>query len=442
MSSHKLFRKFTTFQLILFGFFILILTGTCLLVLPAATVSHRSASWLDALFTSVSAVCVTGLVVQDTATYWSGFGQAVILLMIQLGGLGVITVISALAAAFGRKLDLMQRSTLQDAISAPQIGDVMKITGFIIRFAFVVEVIGALLLAPVMILDFGSSRGIWYAVFHSVSAFCNAGFDLMGIRAQYSSLVSYSGNPVVNLTIMMLIAVGGFGFITWNDLLKNKCSLSRLTLQSKLILIATVILILAPFLYFYLVEFAGMKNAFWLSLFQSVTPRTAGFNTADYGSFTDTGLLITIILMLIGGAPGSTAGGMKTTTIAILALSAVATMKRRSSPSAFSRRIEKDTVHHASTLLMLYLFLLLAGGMVMSSVEGLPMMKTLFECASALGTVGLTTGITQQLSVVSRILLMIYMYFGRVGGLTLAYAMLSNRQADMQNFPSDKVMVG
>ena len=281
--QHHRHRHITSAQIIILGFFSVIILGSLLLMLPWATQDGKGASFLDALFTSTSAVCVTGLVIHDTATYWSAFGQGILLLLIQIGGMGVVTVAVSIAVASGRKIGLMQRSTMQEAISAPQVGGIVRMTEFILKTTFLIELVGAVLLSPVFCREFGLRRGVWYALFHSVSAFCNAGFDLIGIRTPFSSLTPYAAVPVVNVTIMALIVIGGIGFFTWEDIRTNKWHLRKYRMQSKVILTATGLLILVPAVYFFFCEFSDMPTGIrvWRSLFQSVTPRTAGFNTAD-----------------------------------------------------------------------------------------------------------------------------------------------------------------
>ena len=438
---HK--RKLSSSQIILFGFAGVILVGTLLLLLPVATNSGQSASFLDALFTSTSAVCVTGLIVQDTATYWSGFGQTVILLLIQIGGMGVITVAAAITMASGKKISLMQRSTMQDAISAPQVGGIVRFTGFILKGIFLFELLGALVLMTVFIPEYGV-KGIWLAVFHSISAFCNAGFDLMGTKSPYSSLTSYAAHPVVNITIMLLIVIGGIGFLTWQDIRQNGFRIRRYRMQSKVILATTGILLLIPALYFFFFEFSAepMGRRIFLSLFQSVTPRTAGFNTADLTALSETGQTLTIGLMLIGGSPGSTAGGMKTTTAAVLIACAAAVFRRRENGRFFGRRIADDTVKNALTVFLMYISLFLLGGMIISRVENLPILTCLFETASAIGTVGLTMGITPGLHLVSKLILISLMFLGRIGGLTLIFATLSANKNTLSKLPLEKITVG
>jgi len=436
-------RKLSSSQIILFGFAGVILIGTLLLMLPFSTNSGQSASFWDALFTSTSAVCVTGLIVQDTAVYWSGFGQAVILLLIQIGGMGVITVAAAITMASGKKISLMQRSTMQDAISAHQVGGIVRFTGFILKGIFLFEVMGALVLMTVFIPEYGV-KGIWLAVFHSISAFCNAGFDLMGTKSPYSSLTSYAAHPVVNITIMLLIVIGGIGFLTWQDIRQNGIHIRRYRMQSKVIIATTGILLIVPAIYFFFFEFSAepIGRRIFLSLFQSVTPRTAGFNTADLTALSETGQTLTIGLMLIGGSPGSTAGGMKTTTAAVLVACAVAVFRRRENGRFFGRRIADDTVKNALTVFLMYISLFLLGGMIISRVEELPILTCLFETASAIGTVGLTLGITPGLHLISKLILISLMFLGRIGGLTLIFATLSANKNTLSKLPLEKITVG
>ena len=432
------------FRVIIFGFLLVIFMGSVLLMLPVSTKTGQCTPFLDALFTSTSAVCVTGLVVHDTATYWSNFGQAVIILLIQIGGLGVITVAGAFAILSGRRIGLMQRSTMQEAIAAPNVGGIVRLTGFILKTALAVELLGAMLLFPVFYREFGSLKGVWYSLFHSISAFCNAGFDLMGVKAPFSSLTDYADNPVIAIVIALLIVIGGIGFLTWADIRTNGPHFHKYRMQSKVILTVTGTLILLPTLYFFLFEFtqAPIGERVLLSFFQAVTPRTAGFNTADLTMLSETGQFVMIILMVIGGSPGSTAGGMKTTTLAVLLANALAVARRREHPGFFNRRISNEVVAQASTILIMYLVLFLTAGLVISRVENLPVLTCLFETASAIGTVGLSLGITPQLSCISHLLLIALMFFGRVGGLTLIFAALSHVQGNSTRLPQERITVG
>ena len=449
MSAGYRKKHFSSFQIISLGFLVAIFTGSLLLMLPVSTISGKGSSFSDALFTATSAVCVTGLVVHDTATWWSPFGQAVILLLIQIGGMGVVTIAVSIARVSGRKIGLMQRSTMQEAIAAPKMGGIVRLTEFILKMTFAIELIGAAVMAPVFCLEFGLGKGLWYAFFHSVSAFCNAGFDLMGIKEQYSSLTSYAGQPVINPVIMLLIVIGGIGFLTWDDIRTNKLHLKKYRMQSKVILSVTGILILFPALYFFFFEFSGsgwrdvsLAQRIWMSLFQSVTPRTAGFNTAYLTALSEPGKAITIILMLIGGSPGSTAGGMKTTTVAVLLFSALAVFGRREDAGCFGRRIGGDAVRQAAAILLMYLVLLMTGGILISIFEGLPVLTCFFEAASAIGTVGLSLGITSGLCQASKIILILLMFFGRVGGMTLIFATLANVRRPLAKLPQEKITVG
>ena len=437
-------KRLSSSQIIILGFSALILIGSLLLMLPVSTQDGRSANFSDALFTATSAVCVTGLIVQDTATYWSTFGQAVIIALIQIGGMGVVTVAIAISAFSGKQISLKQRSTMQEAISAHKVGGIVRLTGFIIKMTIIFELLGAVIMAPTFCKEFGVLKGIWYAVFHSISAFCNAGFDLMGVKTPYSSLTYFVDNPVINFVIMSLIIIGGIGFMTWDDIKVNKHHVRKYRMQSKVILITTVLLISLPALYFFLFEFGDkpMGERIWSSLFQSVTPRTAGFNTADLTQISETGTAITIMLMLIGGSPGSTAGGMKTTTLAVLFSTAISVFRRREHTHFFGRRVNDDAIRNAATILMMYVILFLTGGFLISHIESLPLLTCLYETASAIGTVGLTLGITPNLGIASQIILIVLMYIGRVGGLTLIFSALSGNQGNTARLPQEKITVG
>lgn len=413
-------------------------------MLPVSSKAGIITPFNEALFTSTSAVCVTGLVVQDTATYWSWFGQGIILILIQIGGLGVITIAVSFALLSGRKISLMQRSVMQEAISAPKVGGIVRLTGFILKGTFLVEFTAAFIMMPVFVKDFGA-KGIWMAIFHSISAFCNAGFDLMGTEnVKYASLTSYISHPLINITIMLLIIIGGIGFLTWEDILKNKYRIKNYRMQTKVILTTSLLLILFPAFFFFFRDFADMpmQERIFSSLFQAVTPRTAGFNTADLTMMTEDGLGIVIALMLVGGSPGSTAGGMKTTTLAVLIANTLACFRRKEDAQMFGRRIENSTVKNAATIFMMYIAFFFGGAIVISAVEDLSFSTCLFETASAIGTVGLTLGITPGLGVISQIILMILMFLGRVGGLTLIYAALSGSGKKISKLPQEKMMVG
>ncbi len=433
-----------SFRVILLGFLGLILLGALILTLPLCSRDGTATSFPDALFTSVSAACVTGLVVQDTATHWSVWGQLVILILIQIGGLGVITVALTFFRLWGRRISLAQRNMMQQSISAPQVGGIVRRAGFILRGSVCIELCGALLLLPVFARDFGFAKGLWYSAFHSVSAFCNAGFDLMGVREKYSSLTGYGSDLLVNTVIMLLIIIGGIGFLVWEDLRENRFRFRRLRLHTKLVLVTSALLILIPAALNFLLEYRELplKERILGSLFQSVTTRTAGFNTTDLTKMSEPGILQMIGLMLIGGSPGSTAGGMKTTTAAVLFLAGVTVFRRRDDVECFRRRIGQDVIRNAGTILFLYLMLFSVGSAILSRVEGLPLLTCMFETSSAVGTVGLTLGITPGLHQSSRIILMVLMFLGRVGALTLVYALLPGGKNPPGRKPLDTVTVG
>ena len=437
-------KHMTSFQLIIMGFAGVILLGTVLLMLPFSSAEKVITPFHEALFTATSAVCVTGLVVKDTGSYWSLAGQTIILALIQIGGLGVVTVAASVSLLSGKKISLMQRSTMQNAISAPKVGGIVRLTRFILRGTFLIEAAGTVLLLPVFMGDYGK-KGIWMSVFHSISAFCNAGFDILGTdSSMFPSLTRYSGNILINLVIMLLIITGGIGFLTWDDIYTNKLNFKLYRMQSKIILMTTACLILFPTVFFYICDLTKlpMEKRLLAAAFQSVTTRTAGFNTINISEMSEASKAVMILLMLIGGSPGSTAGGMKTTTFSVLILNAIATFRSQENAGAFGRRLEYHVIKNAATIAMLYFALFFGGGIAISVYEGLPLLNCLYEAASAVGTVGLTLGITPELHVFSQVVLIILMYLGRVGGLTLIYAVFSGRNKGNAKLPLEKITVG
>ncbi len=437
-------RKPSSFRIIITGFLAVILAGTLLLALP---VSSKEGGWTapsTALFTATSAVCVTGLVVRDTASYWSVFGQCVILALIQIGGLGVVSAAVFIAVISGKKISLLERSMLQECISAHQVGGIVRMTGFVFKTAFIMELAGAVVMIPAFCAGFGLS-GIWMAVFHSVSAFCNAGFDIMGDKTGAFSSLTYFGDKFgVLVPVCLLIIVGGIGFLTWDDISVNGFRFKKYRMQSKAILSVSAVLILMPAALFFFTEYADydLRERICLSVFQAITPRTAGFNTADLSRMSGAGRAVTTVLMLVGGSPGSTAGGMKTTTLAVLAANGISVIRRRKNPELFGRRIEEQAVKSASTLLLLYLFFALTGAFIISIADALPFDLCLFETASAIGTVGLSLGITPSVGRISRWVLIVLMFSGRVGGLTLMYAAVSSSGVEVAQRPTEKISVG
>ena len=413
-------------------------------MLPISTRNGQWASFETALFTSTSAVCVTGLVIEDTALYWSTFGQAIILLMIQIGGLGIISVAVFIAMLSGRKISLLERSVLQDSISAYQIGGIVKSLIKIFKIAFIVEFVGVLILMPSFCKAYGAS-GIWLSFFHSISAFCNAGFDIMGSKTgAFSSLTFFGSNIAVILPICLLIIVGGIGFLTWDDFYTNKFHFKKYHLQSKVIIASTCILIFVPAILLFLIEFKGLpiNESISLSLFQAITPRTAGFNTANLSSLSGASKMLIIVLMMIGGSPGSTAGGMKTTTIAVLGANLSSIIHHKKNAHMFGRRIEDSVIKLATTLLFIYVSLVLISGFIISTIDNIPIGTCLFETASAIGTVGLSLGITPSLSSISHLILIFLMFFGRVGILTLIFAAINKNEIEVSQYPIEKINVG
>ncbi len=439
----------TPAKIILGGFFLIILLGALLLMLPISSKSGEVTPFVEALFTATTATCVTGLVVHDTFSYWSSFGHGVILTLIQIGGLGVITTAVSFFLLTGKKIGLKERYTLQESISAPQMGGIVRMTTFILRAVLLIEGLGAILFSFRFIPKFGLGRGIWFSIFHSVSAFCNAGIDLLGIEGPYSSVTNYTGDIIVNFAIMSLIVIGGLGFFVWDDICKNKYHIHRYRLHTKVVLLTTFCLLVLPALYFFFVEFSGpawqdltLKEKILASMFQSVTPRTAGFNSVDLTKLSSPSVLLTICLMLIGGSPGSTAGGIKTTTLAVLFLSIRSVFSREDSLKCFKRRISVDIFKNAVAIFFMYLILFLVGGSLICMIDAVPLQSALFEVASALGTVGLSLSITPSLSSASQLILIALMYFGRVGCLTILYALSTKHQTPASKLPQESITVG
>ena len=447
MSEEMLCRKrrLSSFQIIILGFAGVILLGALLLMLPISATARCVTPFHEALFTATSAVCVTGLVVQDTGSYWSVFGQAVILTLIQIGGLGVVTVAASFALLSGRRISLMQRSIMQDAISAPKVGGIVRLTRFILRGTFLIELIGALAMLPVFCRDYGW-RGIWMAVFHSISAFCNAGFDILGTNNNlYPSLTGYVQNPVINITIMLLIITGGIGFLTWDDICENKLHFHRYRMQSKVVVIVTLVLIVLPALFFFFADFGALplEERIQAALFQSVTLRTAGFASFNQDALTEASKVLSDLLMFVGGSSGSTAGGVKTVTMGLVILSAVSTMRGRRQVTVFGRSISQEDIANAVSIALLVMGLSLLGAAVITVCDGCSFMNAIYETISALCTVGLTTGITPTLCTASKLILIVFMFFGRVGIMTIGVGfMMGDRAKERVQYAQTKVMIG
>lgn len=417
-------------------------------MLPFASRDGQSEPFLNCLFTATSASCVTGLVVADTWSQWSLFGQLVILTMIQIGGLGFITVGVFISIVLRRKIGLKERGLMMESVNTLQIGGVVRLAKKIIIGTCIFEGTGAVLLAIRFIPQFGFFRGLFYGIFHSISAFCNAGFDLMGGQTPYSSFVAYYDDWLVNFVIMSLIIIGGIGFIVWDDLSRNKLHFRKYMLQTKIVLVTTAILVFGGGLLFYLLErnhlLVGMNTSgkILTSLFSSVTARTAGFNTTDTAALTDGSKLLTIILMFIGGSPGSTAGGIKTTTLVVLLLCVHSNIKQTYGINIFGRRLENDAVKRAGTILTINLLLAVTASLAIMAIQPLGFSDILFETFSAIGTVGMTTGITRALHPISRCIIILLMYCGRIGSLSFALAFVQSKRKPHVQQPAEAINIG
>ncbi|MDO5298106.1 MAG: potassium transporter TrkG [Clostridia bacterium] len=436
--------------LIALGFFLIILAVTLLLMLPACSADGRMTDPLTALFTATSAVCVTGLVVVDTATHWSLLGRIVIIVGIQIGGLGVMTILALISMAMGKRIGLRQRTLLQESVASLHIGGIVRLVRRAMAGTVIVEGIGALLLCFRFVPMLGFARGVGYGVFHAVSAFCNAGFDLMGtLTGAYTSLESFVSDPLVNLTVMALILLGGLGFFVWDDLIECRFRWRRLQLHSRVVLLLSAILVLVPAALFYFFEAHGVMSGMdtgtrlLASAFSAVTPRTAGFDTVPTGELSSAGSLLTLILMLTGGNPGSTAGGAKTTTMLMVMLLAASILRREDDVHVFGRRLENGLMRRACSIVVVYVTMALAATMAICAAQPeLALRDVLIEVFSAVNTVGMTTGITRVLSPFSRVVLILLMYAGRLGSLTFAILIARHAAPAPVQYPTDRLLIG
>ena len=440
--------KLSHMQVIALGYLIMILAGTCLLMLPVSSRDGLPAGFRTALFTSASSSCVTGLILRDTATGWSAFGQAVILLLIQTGGLGFMTIATMLYMVLHRRMGLKQREIMVESINTTQIGGLMRLTRKIILGTACFEGAGMALLAVRFVPMFGWSRGLWYSLFHAVSAFCNAGFDLMGVLEPCGSLTPFQTDVFVNAVIMALITLGGLGFLVWEDLWKNGHHWKRYRLHTKMVLTVSALLTFGGALILLILERnatgAGMSpgHRCLTALFASVTARTAGFNTVDVAAMSGGSKLFYLLLMLIGGSPGSTAGGVKTTTVTVIALYALASFRGDRKPQVFGRSIREEQLKKSCTVLFFNLSIAFFAALMISAWEPFDIMDILFEAFSAIGTVGVTTGITQGLTALSSYLIALMMFLGRVGSVTFAVAILEKRARPPVTCPEEQVIIG
>ncbi len=441
-------KKLTNIQIIAIGFFLLVILGALLLMLPFATAAGEHTSFLTALFTSVSATCVTGLVVVDTATHWTLFGQIVLLVLIQTGGLGFVTVATVFLSFARKNLGLKNRALMAESINAVTIAGIRPLTKRIVKWTLLFEAAGAAVLCVPFIRDFGVRRGIYYAVFHAVSAFCNAGFDLTGRREAFGSFTGYADDIIVNVVFMVLITVGGVGFLVWEDIRIHKQRLKRYSLHTKIVLIVSAGLLFGGAALFYLFEYHGVLkglpfgNAALRALFQSVTCRTAGFNTVDLAALSPASVLLSCFLMFVGGSTGSTAGGIKTTTLAVVFIYLFTDLRARRRPQLLGRSLNDATVKKASGIITFNLSLAVFAAVAITAAQRLPVSDVLFEVFSAIGTVGMSTGVTRALSPFSLCVIMLLMFCGRVGSVTLASAFLEKRAEPRIQCPEEEIRLG
>lgn len=443
-SSKKKFRL-NGVQILALGFLIVIIIGAIILSLPISSRTGEPTNFLDAIFTSTSAVCVTGLITLDTSTHWSVFGQTVIITLIEIGGLGFMSFGVLISLILGKKITLRERLVMQEAMNTYSIQGLVKMVKYVLIFTMSVQFFGALLLSTQFVPEYGIGRGIFYSIFHSISAFCNAGFDLFG-----TSLVGYSSNSVVILVISALIIIGGLGFTVLLEIYEFK-GMKKLSLHSKLVLITTAILVFGGAILMLIFEYnnvntianMNIKDKLLNSFFASVTPRTAGFNSISTSGMTLASKFLTIILMFIGGSPGSTAGGLKTVTFGILVLTVICVIKGREDTEVFGRRFTKEIVYKSFTLLFIGVSLVIFSTMILSYTEvGVSFIDLLYETTSAFGTVGITLGLTPNLSSIGKVLIMLMMYFGRVGPLTVMLALTRKRKKSGYKYPEGKILIG
>lgn len=440
--------KLSHIQVIALGFFLMITVGTILLMLPISTIGDTSADFLTSIFTATSASCVTGLVLQDTATYWSTFGQIVIITLIQFGGLGFMTIAMFFTHIIHKRAGLRERALMAESINTENLGGMKRIVRIILFGTLLFESLGAILLSTRFIKIFGFSKGIYYSIFHSISAFCNAGFDLMGsYSGEYSSFTAFSNDTTVNVVLCSLILIGGIGFLVWEDILNNGFKFKRYRLHTKIVLLMSFVLVFGGALFIWIFDRNGIckdmpiKEQILTSLFGAVTARTAGFNTVDTAAISDSSKLLTILLMFVGGNSGSTAGGVKTTSVAVLFIYLMASM-RGTNPFCFGRKLQSDALKKAVTVISINLILALIGGFLIATSCNIPILDATFETVSAVSTVGMTTGITRDLNTVSALFTALLMYCGRVGSISFALALLEKRKYVPVSYPEEKITIG
>lgn len=443
---HKRY-KLNGIQIIILGIIAINIIGAIILTLPVSSKSGEGTNFLDALFTSASAVCVNGLVINDTGTYWSTFGQIVLIILSEIGGLGIMSFTIFIAILLGKKITLKDRLTLQSSMNTFSIQGLVKMIKYIMYVAFSVQFFGILLLSTQFVPEFGIKKGMFYSLFHSVSAFCNVGMDLFG---DFKSLTEYYNNPIIIITISILVIIGGLGFTVLIELYNYK-EIKNISVHTKMVLFISTILIILGALFIFILEYNNPKtlgdmsifNKILNSIFASITPRTAGFNTISTEGMTKAGKIVTIMLMFIGGSPGSTAGGLKTSTFGIIIFTIISVIRGRDDTEAFGRRFSKEVVYKSFSLLIIGIILVIAATMLLSITEyDETFISILYEATSAIGTAGLSTGVTQRLSGIGKVIIIIMMYIGRIGPFTLAFALTNNKKKTGIRYPEGRILIG
>ncbi len=445
-------RRISTAQYIALGFMLIILTGAVILMFPFCSRNGETTDFLTTLFTATSATCVTGLVRVDTYEHWNMLGQLIIITLIQIGGMGFVTVGVWFATFMRKRIDLANRGRMQESVNALQINGIVELTKRIVKIVFACEGIGAVCLSFFFIPRLGFFKGLYYSIFHSISAFCNAGFDLMSgysdTSETYTSLTELSDNLWVNIVIVSLIVIGGIGFMVLGDIFKKKWNIKKYRLQTKMVIVTTFALIAGGAVLFFILEYnnlevgMSLKEKILTSIFSSVTARTAGFNTVDTGSLTDASKYLTIILMFIGASPGSTAGGIKTTTLMIMVLYMFHSLRGHDETTVFGRRFSLETLNKALLVFIINISCGIVGTLVVSALNDFPLSDVMFECFSAIGTAGMSTGITRDLDVISQVVVILLMFLGRIGSMTFAMAFMESKSTNSISLPIEEVSVG
>lgn len=452
--AHKqnVLERLSEAKIMVLGFILVICAGAFLLMLPISSKDWVYTDFLTAIFTSTSATCVTGLVLVDTYTYWSTFGQTVIIVLIQLGGLGFMTMAGVFSLSLKRKISFKQRMLTAESYNQENVEGIINLTRYVIFGTLIFEGIGAIILSFCFIDEYGILGGIRRGVFHSISAFCNAGFDILGDKGEFSSLITKNSSSVVLYTVMVLITIGGLGFSVWKNIYDKIRYKKRFNLHSKLVLSVSLFLVLSGFILFFIFEYSNFNTLGSLSLFdkinnalfQSVTTRTAGFAAIDQMALCENTKFLSVILMFIGGSPGSTAGGIKTVTLAVVIVSAISVIKGNKDVNIFNRRISQNLILRCLAVVVLGMFIILTSTMIIFSIEEFEFMDILFEVTSAFATVGLSAGITSSLSLASKIILIMLMFFGRVGVLTITWALVLKSKSTLPKirYPKEHISVG